>query len=508
MVLPESKSAPLERLRPSNREFPENAPTEKLQIPSRDFPEMQIPDLVRTNAEPEMVLPESKSAPPENLQPSIRKLPQNAPEMEYSNPSTDFAEIQMPDLRKVSPPPPENTGAPETQKPSPSQNEPERPGDFSNTDEAPIQNQPDTRSQGEEEQFLALSSIPALPAQEIIIPKGEARGRFAVSPDPNLARFDTEPSISPKSLQDQIQAKPDMPVIPALGTGTNATPGTLNEDGSDEEGGSGSAGGENTSGFIVNTYPGTGEDAFEGITIIEGSNQRVITYPGTGENAFEGITIIDGSAQQNNDSNIALLNPMGNSGEGIKIIGSSGQSGDLPDLVPVTRKPRPIQTSYSLGIISTENSGGGLPSYEVFQKDQIYTVYLDMRESEFEQDPSWVLEFGLIESTEENPVISLDSENYTEGLILPFPIKKQRPIFPEELVRRYLGGLIVINGIINTEGRIKQLSIEDSPDNLLSEGLIETLSTWIFRPAQLNGDYVSVKVLIGIPLWLPDSKLE
>ena len=52
---------------------------------------------------------------------------------------------------------------------------------------------------------------------------------------------------------------------------------------------------------------------------------------------------------------------------------------------------RPLQSSYGFSVVSTESSGGGLPFTGVFSHEQIYTVSLDMRQTETDPDNAWTL---------------------------------------------------------------------------------------------------------------------
>jgi len=159
---------------------------------------------------------------------------------------------------------------------------------------------------------------------------------------------------------------------------------------------------------------------------------------------------------------------------------------------------RPLQTSYGVFVVSTESSGGGLPTFGVFSNEQVYTAYLDMRQSASESAPSWTVEFAV--AREATPSAAVDvSPN--RGLVLPFPVIKKKPVFPIELVRRHLSKLIIVYAIINVEGKMEQLTVKDTPDPVLSAPVIEALSEWVFKPAALNGVSVPVKVLLGIPLW-------
>ena len=45
---------------------------------------------------------------------------------------------------------------------------------------------------------------------------------------------------------------------------------------------------------------------------------------------------------------------------------------------------------------------------------------------------------------------------------------------------------------------------KETPDILLNELVLNALSKWAFRPAQLDGKPAAVKVLVGVPVSLPE----
>ncbi len=301
--------------------------------------------------------------------------------------------------------------------------------------------------------LLALTPMPSPIKQFLEVPAGEARGRFAISPEPSLITPETEPgskretTLSPaEALAEAKEASESMPsVTPAVievawGAPKSGSPSTSTANSA--AGGTGTGKGNS---------PAAGKVPFSGITIVGGSYD-----PGTAAN---------------------------------------------PD--PVVQAPKPLQTAYGMTVISTENSGGGLPFSGVFSHEQIYTVYLDMRRTEADTAPSWALEFALLNTTDPASA-SADMRLGTEGLILPFPAVKKQPELPAELIREHLRSLMIVYAVINTEGKMEQLSVKESPDAKLNEPMLGALSQWIFRPARLNGESVAVKVLIGIPLWLPE----
>jgi hypothetical protein len=72
-------------------------------------------------------------------------------------------------------------------------------------------------------------------------------------------------------------------------------------------------------------------------------------------------------------------------------------------------------------------------------------------------------------------------------------------------VRRHLGEDIMVYGNLDTEGRFKGLYIMSQYESLLEARLKDALNTWVFRPAQLYGKPVEVKIVMSIPLWLPED---
>ena len=53
---------------------------------------------------------------------------------------------------------------------------------------------------------------------------------------------------------------------------------------------------------------------------------------------------------------------------------------------------------------------------------------------------------------------------------------------------------------VGTDGKLQKLSVRESPDVRFNRPIIAALNHWSFRPAQLNGQAVALKVLIGIPI--------
>jgi hypothetical protein len=319
----------------------------------------------------------------------------------------------------------------------------------------------------DQKDLLALTPIPAPIKLPIQVPSGEARGSFAISPKPNLDTSETESG----TLADILATE--------SGSGDQTTA---------------AAGGPISESAVRNiTFGGSGksteskDSAYVGIASGSTGGASAGSARGKGTGTGEGASGRKGPFS------------------GITIVGGSYDAGAAANPDPVIQAPKPLRTSYGVTVISTENSGGGLPYVGVFSNEQIYTVYLDVRETESDSTPSWILEFALFPDSSDAVDISGDPAESKEGLILPFPITKKFPALPADLVRQHLNEVIIVYAVINDRGKLGKMSVKQSPDRMLNQPLLSALSEWSFRPAQLYGKPVAIKALLGIPLWIPQQ---
>jgi len=113
---------------------------------------------------------------------------------------------------------------------------------------------------------------------------------------------------------------------------------------------------------------------------------------------------------------------------------------------------------------------------------------------------NWTVEFGV-----KQPEATAASERVAtvgsqQEVILPFPIEKERPAISADLVRKYSGRLVIAYAVVTTDGKVEQVSIKQSPDPALDEIVLSSLRKWTFRPARRNGEVISAKILLGIPV--------
>jgi hypothetical protein len=335
-------------------------------------------------------------------------------------------------------------------------------------------------SGADEQTLVSLSPTPTLPQEAPQIPEGEARGRFAVSPTANVSS-ETQPGSKIESAA----------TTPAIGQSTAAVGNAAGDTaigagngnrGAATGGGGGVGTGTGTETGSGNGGTGTGSARGSGVGAGIGTGPGPTSASGTGAGNASGKGGLPGLTIQGASSG----------GAGISV-NSGGAGGGISFNVQRGPIKTPPQTAYGMTITSTADSGGGLPDVGVFVHEKTYTVFLDMRSPTADRAPSWTLQYARL-------LPEGDPPSSPETITPPFPVNKELPRFNSELMRKYLRNVIVVYAVMDTEGKLHHLAVKQSPDGRFNAPILAVLNQWTFQPAQLNGQPVPLKVLIGIPL--------
>lgn len=65
--------------------------------------------------------------------------------------------------------------------------------------------------------------------------------------------------------------------------------------------------------------------------------------------------------------------------------------------------------------------------------------------------------------------------------------------YPEEAARQHIGGKVVIHLVLDTAGKIKEITPVEGP-TILSDAVLQSIKQWSFEPTTLDGDPVEVEV--------------
>lgn len=371
--------------------------------------------------------------------------------------------------------------------------------------EAPTLALPSGAGGNDDRTLLALSPTPGPPGGPLDVPAGEAHGQFAIGPEPNLKGDPAHPGPGADAGTDTGAATSGT----GKGEGGSGSGSAGSGSGKGEGGEGGGTGTGSGGGTGSGVGPGSGTGSGSGSGTGSGSGINGTGGGGTGSGTGSGSGPGRGSGAGEGSGSGSGSGSGAGSGPftGISIAGGSGTSGvarGSSTTQTVQTGPRP---SYGLTIVATASSGGGLRDYGIFRNESVFTVYIPMTHSP-EPAPSWTLQYALLRRPAGNAsTVTLASNASTfrmqDHIVPPFPIDKENPEFPEETVARNLTRMMVVYAEITDEGKIANPRIIQSPNPLLNQPLLETLKKWTFRPAELNGQAVAVKALIGFPLSLP-----
>jgi hypothetical protein len=321
--------------------------------------------------------------------------------------------------------------------------------------------------------LVALSPIPAPPDLPMNLPAGEARGQFAISLEPTVAAPRAAPGASSAGVGSQIaglgnrsdDSAADAASVRAgtFGIGAGAPLALANAGGAIRETGKVHESGEG--GTKINAGQGLGSGIGVGTGAATSSGSGAGAGRGAGTGGFSGITIQGGR------------------------YGNSGGADLRPSIQP--------SMSYAMTIVSTARSGGGLADYGVFSNEKVYTVFLNMKESPADPSPSWTLQYAVVEELSGD--FGARSENQ-KNVLPPVPLVKPMPQIPALLLHKYPRSQVVISAILDRQGRLEQMSVKQTPDIGLVPSILAALGHWAFKPAEIDGQRVAIRVLLGIPL--------
>lgn len=177
---------------------------------------------------------------------------------------------------------------------------------------------------------------------------------------------------------------------------------------------------------------------------------------------------------------------------------------DSPPSLPAT--PTRERGPYDVTIVGSGFTTGRLPDFGIFRNETVYTVFLEMDQPGGSY-PDWILQYAPLRNSAatSHTVVANTSKTLNPlqmGHLVqaPFPVQKEYPQFPAEFVARNPGRMIVVHVVISAEGKVEQARILAGASPLVNQPVLEALQKWSFRPAEVNGERVAVKSLLGIVL--------
>jgi Gram-negative bacterial TonB protein C-terminal len=235
--------------------------------------------------------------------------------------------------------------------------------------------------------------------------------------------------------------------------------------------GTGGAGGKGAGGTSKIASSGSGHGAGIGTGAGEGAGRGAGTGLGNGAGAGAG---------GNGASPFA----------GMTIAGGTGANSLRSAPASATVDPHDPRPGYGLTIVSSGSSGGATRDLGVFNDGPVYTVFIDV--SRLGIRTRWSLQYSAAREIRiAHPGVALTP---------PVAEDERLPQLPSAAVAANVGRTVVVQGNLKPDGKLEALHVMESPDQRLNEGVIASLEHWYFEPAEMAGEKIAVKVLIGIPI--------
>ncbi len=92
----------------------------------------------------------------------------------------------------------------------------------------------------------------------------------------------------------------------------------------------------------------------------------------------------------------------------------------------------------------------------------------------------------------ESKLETWDHPGECEEITEPAALEKVSPTYPEEARKAKIMGNVILRSTISDQGRVVDLEVLESPDELLTAAALEAVNQWRFEPAKCDGKNVGV----------------
>jgi hypothetical protein len=197
----------------------------------------------------------------------------------------------------------------------------------------------------------------------------------------------------------------------------------------------------------------------------------------------------------------ATLSAVGGSGKtgGVdanKLLGKVLPTAVFPIAAPTKIRRAPL-------VVSTGPiGGGGLEVYGALPCGKVYTIFLPM------PGRSWVLEYCAHQASDARPSQPTGGAIQMEAGLLPPTADQQFDFHRLAVPEKDADKLIVLRGRIDKDGSISEVHVYQGVQPEMDAVAALAFSNWKFKPAMRSALPVSVDVLVGIPVRVPERATE
>jgi protein TonB len=85
-----------------------------------------------------------------------------------------------------------------------------------------------------------------------------------------------------------------------------------------------------------------------------------------------------------------------------------------------------------------------------------------------------------------------------EGTEPPVPVRTVPPVFPEDMRRDGVSGVVTVSILIDEKGNVQEPKVVKTSHEAFSQPAMDALAKWKFKPAKQAGEAVAMRVSIPI----------
>lgn len=85
-----------------------------------------------------------------------------------------------------------------------------------------------------------------------------------------------------------------------------------------------------------------------------------------------------------------------------------------------------------------------------------------------------------------------------EGMEPPVPVRTVPPVFPDEMRRDGVSGVVTVSILIDEKGNVTEPKVVKTTHEAFSQPALDALAKWKFKPAKQGGAAVAMRVNIPI----------
>jgi TonB family protein len=223
----------------------------------------------------------------------------------------------------------------------------------------------------------------------------------------------------------------------------------------------------------------------------------------------------DAKANESGNSPANAGGGAGTSSTGVSISGGSPRSANVTSGIGAGRiampSSRPLYTRAEADRAAQDSEvQTGPPNFAllapgakpeiIFARRRVYSMNVNMPNLN-SATGSWILNFAEMRSSPSGPQIK-NSDEIAE----PAPLHKVDPKYPPTLMADHVEGEVILYGVIRRDGSVDSIQVVRGIDPLLDANAVRALAQWKFRPAERQGEPVSLEAIVHIPFHAPERQ--